>query len=250
MRALLIASTLIFSGCLSNDVLMSTSVAHQNVDRISQLQIGMTQEEVYQIMRYPTSEDQITTDDGCYDIWFYITKANVLGQGRPVARNLTPLIFKNGIFIGMGNDYYNKLFKKSKGPSLAPAATQPPAGPAEPENIDLEKNLTTPPTAPGATPTAKPSKKQVPQPETPPVQLPPEPETTPTPKPAPVKPAKPSKNARPTGPLSMSSKPKTPEPPQNPPANAKTDEDSSEPRLNEDDRQMLELEQEENFNDW
>ena len=103
---------------------MSNSIAHDNVDKISQLQIGMTQEEVYQIMRYPASEDQVTTHDGCYDIWFYITKSNILDQNRPAARNLTPLIFKDGIFIGMGRQYYNKLVQKMEPPQLAPAETR------------------------------------------------------------------------------------------------------------------------------
>lgn len=141
MRIFLFSSVLVLSGCLSNDVLMSSSVAHENVERISQLRIGMTQEEVYQIMRYPAAEDHITTGDGCYDIWFYTTKSNVLDQNRSVARNLTPLIFKNGIFVGMGHDYYNGLVKKTKEPALAP----PPPPPEPEEDVDLEKNLTTPP---------------------------------------------------------------------------------------------------------
>jgi hypothetical protein len=148
MRIFFISCALIFSGCASNDVLMSSTVARQNIDRMSQLQIGMTQEEVYQIMRYPTSEDQITTEDGCYDIWFYTTKANILGQSRPVARNLTPLIFKNGIFVGMGIEYYNYLFKKTKEPSLG--VPQTPAAPPEQEDIKLEKTLTPPSKSPAA----------------------------------------------------------------------------------------------------
>lgn len=261
IRAFIISIPLILSGCLSNNVLMSNSIAHQNVDKISQLQIGMTQEEVYQIMHYPSSEDQITTNDGCYNIWFYITKSNVLDQNRTVARNLTPLIFKDGVFIGMGRPYYNQLVQKSKEPQLAPAETEP-MNTEERENIELEKTLTpqneptTKKTSPQQTKpvekTTTPSKAAMPaksQESTPEQTAPIEKALTP-PTSTPVKQKKQN-----TKPLSMCSKPKRLEPTTEPKVKEPSKEDSSQTKpskqkLEEEDREMLDQEREENFNDW
>ena len=215
---------------------MTNSIAHENVDRNSQLQIGMTQEEVYQIMRYPSSEDQIATGSGCYDIWFYVTKANILDQSRPVSRNLTPLIFKDGIFVGMGRQYYNQLVKKIQEPQLAPVK-QPPAEAApagkvpepgeEREDIEFEKTLA-PEKKPGS---AKPKK----------------------PAPSEAKPIKPAKKSQ--QPLTMCSKPRRIEPSTGPDAkdqlkNDSSNQDTSRQKLDEEDRDMLDREREENFNDW
>lgn len=209
MRNILILSTLILGGCLSNNVLMSSSTAQQNVERIGQLHIGMTQEEVYQIMRYPTSEDQVTTEEGCYDVWFYITKSSVLDQNRLVARNLTPLIFKDGVFIGMGNEYYNRLVRKTKAPVLAPSKEE-----REKENIELEKNLN-PETKSQKIPSSKPAKGK-------------------------------SKKS-----ISMCSKLKKSQPENESSTDqTKTSEEPKSPQLDEEDREFLEQEKEENFNDW
>ena len=284
MRTLSIACVLILSGCQSNNVLMSSSSATVNVSKLHQLQVGMTQDEVYEIMRYPIKEDQITTQDGRYDIWYYLTKTTILGQSEEVARNLTPLVFKDGIFVGMGHDYYNWLVRKSK----APAAEIPPVR-EERENIDLEKSLTpetpssapakpsklpkTTPKAPVAPPTtpSSPVKEQLSPEETPPPKAPAAPASTPTakplvpPGPPPIKPpgtnvpgaGKPT-STKPTSAkmrkknkqsISMSSKPKPATPSVEQPAKEGS-EDSSKIKMDEEDRDMLEQEQEENFNDW
>lgn len=253
-----ILALFILSGCLSNDILMSSADANKNVIRISQLQIGMTQEEVYQIMRYPSREDQVTTESGCYDVWFYVTKANILDQSQHVARNLTPLIFKNGVFIGMGREYYNQLTRKTKEPMTAPTpepAPVSPTNPGEPENYELEKSLApaiapeTPPVK-GKKKAVKPSKQVQPpapqevQPATPSAPEPAKPPAT-TPSVQPVKKSYPKGS-----PLSMSSKPKKETPTSEKSKNAQKDKDSKEPKLDEEDRDMLDREQEQNFNEW
>jgi len=222
-RAFIISTTLILGGCLSNHVLTSNSAAIQNVERLNQLQIGMTKDEVYQIMRYPATEDEIVTDDGSYDVWFYITKASILDQSQLVARNLTPLIFKDGVFIAIGRNYYNQLLQKSKQPVLS---NEPPSAP-EPmkenrENVPLEKILTP---SPNNQPKSIPASSL----ENAPVQ--------------------PNKK------VSMCSRPKRIEPStqdSNEPANddSNSKEDTSKPKLDEEDWKMLDEEREENFNDW
>jgi hypothetical protein len=249
IRAFIISTTLIFSGCLSNNALMSNSIAQNNVYKINQLQFGMTQDEVYQIMRYPSSEDQVNTADGCYDIWFYVTKGNVLDQRSFVARNVTPLIFKDGIFIAMGRQYYNQLVQKSKEPQIPQSQEleqSEPMNEQKREDIKLEKTLE---------PQAQPFKNLNPenpiQKKVPETQTPPPPAAPPKTAPSQTAPVKPMKNK--LKPLSMCSKPKRVESPTDQSAIENSNDStqpSSNPKLNDEDREMLEKEQEENFNDW
>jgi hypothetical protein len=252
IRVLVISTTLILTGCLSNNVLMSESIAHHNVDRMSRLQIGMTQEEVYQIMHYPSREDQIETEDGCYNIWFYLTKSNILDQSQEVARNLTPLIFKEGVFIAMGRTYYNHLVQKSNQPQIPPPAPKS-LTPEEEENIPIEETLTPSPSSPtieppkAVAPVAPPVEEKVTPPKTASETKPKGPKSIQTP------PAKHSKKS--TQPLSMCSKPRHIELESEPQVETPSNEDSSQtksskPQLDDEDREMLDQEREENFNDW
>lgn len=146
-RTLLISSTLLLGGCLSNNVLMSSSTAQINVDRMRCLHVGMTSDEVYEIMHYPATEDRISVDDDCYDIWFYITRSSILDQNCLLTRNLTPLIFRNGIFVGMGKEYYKKLLLTIREPApFSPPPERPTPASERPtkeerENLPLEKSL-------------------------------------------------------------------------------------------------------------
>jgi outer membrane protein assembly factor BamE (lipoprotein component of BamABCDE complex) len=243
MRAFIISATLVFSGCVSNNILPSSSGANLNVSRMHELSVGMTQDQVFEIMRYPMKEDQITTAEGRYDIWYYLTKSTILGQNEEVERNLTPLVFKDGIFIGKGYSFVRKAQASAK---TAPSKTEP-APPGENEDIEIEKSLEESETPAATVPSGvKPNGKA---PTTPAA-----PETSPSVKPngsvpspaAPVKKA--TKNKRPNQSLSMSSKPKQPKAPEEETA-PKSDEDSK-TKLDEKDREMLDREQEENFNDW
>ena len=261
IRALIISTTLIFSGCLSNNVLMSKSIAHNNLDKISQLEIGMTQNEVYQIMRAPSNEDQLITGEGCYDIWFYITRSNALDPCHLVSRGLTPLVFKDGVFVGMGRQYYSQLIQKSKEPQLEPATPTK----EEEENLELEKTLTPLKKTPATTEPIKEEKREnlelekalTPTKKTPattePVKVKKQEnleleKTLTPPKKTPVAPVKPPKKS--SKPLSMCSKPKRIESSKDQGADKKSNNDSSEPMLDEEDREMLDQVREENFNDW
>ena len=213
---------------------MSKSIAHNNLDKISQLEIGMTQNEVYQIMRAPSNEDQLITGEGCYDIWFYITRSNALDPCHLVSRGLTPLVFKDGVFVGMGRQYYSQLIQKSKEPQLEPATPTK----EEEENLELEKTLTPLKKTPAMTEPVKVKKQENLELE----------KTLTPPKKTPVAPVKPPKKS--SKPLSMCSKPKRIESSKDQGADKKSNNDSSEPMLDEEDREMLDQVREENFNDW
>jgi outer membrane protein assembly factor BamE (lipoprotein component of BamABCDE complex) len=138
--------TIALNGCLSNNVLMSSANAQTNVENLSTLQIGMTKDEVFEVMRYPSTEDRILIGEDRYDVWFYVTRANILDQRRYVSRNLTPVIFKNDVYIGMGYEYYKKLLQHVKTTNELPPLVQPqkieklnPVSPEEAPPPDIKK---------------------------------------------------------------------------------------------------------------
>lgn len=149
---------LVLGGCLSNHVIVTNSIANENIHKMKQLHVGMTKREVYEIMRYPTVEDQLETAEGNYDVWFYITRANILDQNQYTARNLTPLIFKDGVFIGIGRNYYNQLVEKSKRPQFD--SSEPTPVKKDQENVPLEQTLTPSSEQKTPPPQPKPASKQ------------------------------------------------------------------------------------------
>lgn len=113
-RAFILFLLLPLAGCLPNNGLGSGSAAQINIYRLHQICLGMSEEEVFQIMHYPEIDEQIFVKDACYDIWFYVTRTTALGQTGLRPHNLTPLIFKDGVLIEKGYDYYLYLRKQAK----------------------------------------------------------------------------------------------------------------------------------------
>ncbi len=122
MRLLsILALFLLSTGCIGNNSLITSSDATNNVYRMREICLGMSEEEVFQIMHYPAINEQIVYEELCYDVWFYVTRMTILGQTKPVARNLTPLIFKEGILVAKGYDYYNHLLDQKEGHKRYPS---------------------------------------------------------------------------------------------------------------------------------
>ena len=81
----------------------------ENVQNLANLRIGMTEEDVLTVMGRPYKSESYVIDQKNYDIWFYITEPTILGQSKPSQQNFTPVIFKDNILVGWGNNYYNYL---------------------------------------------------------------------------------------------------------------------------------------------
>ena len=240
-KSLCLLIGLLLHGCVANDGLGSSSTAQINIDHLSRLCVGMNQTEVLGIMQQPYSQQTFNMDESVFDVWFYVTKPTVLGQTRMVPMNLTPLTFKNGELIGWGFSYYNYLVKRKK------AANKILKGPTAPieklvqpkEDVELEKSLQK-----LVVPTGEP---QAPQTTAPAGSTPPPPtKQKPAPKPKPSK--KPPPNQPLSGNISMSAKPKKTEADNPTPPNPAPKKEGSKPLLNDKDRDMLEEESEQNFN--
>lgn len=108
----------------------------------------MTQREVYAIMRMPYDYDTICIGADVYDVWFYTTSPTVLGQSRMVPQNLTPLAFKNGVFIGKGYNVYDALIKMKNAPPKPPAPSEHREDKAIEKALQAMNKRSTPPPPP------------------------------------------------------------------------------------------------------
>lgn len=143
-----VAAFVCLTGCMGNMGLSSLADSEVNIYNLARISKGMSQRDVYAIMHMPYDYDTIYIGADIYDVWFYTTTPTVLGQSRMVPQNLTPLTFKNGMFIGRGYPIYDSVLKLKEG------KVKPPAPPEHREDKAIEKTLqamnkrSTPPPAP------------------------------------------------------------------------------------------------------
>lgn len=130
------------AGCMANNALGSSATADINVNNLARIAVGMSKEEVWLIMKMPYSQESFHLQTDQYDVWFYVTLPSALGQSQMVRANLTPVTFKNGYLVAVGNDYYRWLLKQEKMSSAPPP--QEKQAPQE-EDRDLERALDQPP---------------------------------------------------------------------------------------------------------
>ena len=105
---------LFFSGCETNDLLGSV---HKNIEQdqissnnenLKNLKIGMTPDQVEQIMGKPDSFEAFAWGTA----WVYRT-AMTSGQGGKADSDFTPVVFdEKGILIGWGRNFYTEHFKR------------------------------------------------------------------------------------------------------------------------------------------
>lgn len=260
----LLASGLFWTGCIGNDSLGTASTAQRNIENLARLSLGMTSDQVFQIMRQPYRNEVFDFGDNHYEVWFYVTNLTLLDQKKLTQANLTPLTFKNGVLQGKGYNYYEALVsqeenktKDQKPPQEDEALEKvltPPAG------SKSTKPVNPPPSQPSqAKPKPSTSSKAKESPKSGPSQPPAPKQPTPTQGPQQTTP---SKTTPPQGKVSMSKKPSSTEPPPESPKDQTTlpskkssknpppQEPENNVPLKKEDEQMIQQEQEENFNFW
>ncbi|MCQ2380597.1 MAG: DUF3192 domain-containing protein [Victivallaceae bacterium] len=85
----------LLAGCGSLDT-------ERNVENSKNLRIGMTKDQVLEIMGQPLSGESYNTPD----IWFYKTRTE-WADGLVTRDECLPLVFSDGKLIGWGSRYYN-----------------------------------------------------------------------------------------------------------------------------------------------
>ena len=94
--------------------------AKQNVENSRNLRVGMTKNEVLEVMGEPIRDEKFCEPD----LWFYYIEM-VWGDGLVTPEECLPLVFEDGKLIGWGNDFYLdhqiKRRKEDPGAALAKA---------------------------------------------------------------------------------------------------------------------------------
>lgn len=88
-----------------------------------QYMLGMTQNQVLDIMGQPYKKVQKSIDGHQYEVLFF-PRGSAVYQTRYVNKNFTPLVFLNDRLQGWGWSYYNRLFKIEDGRYRAMEHTQ------------------------------------------------------------------------------------------------------------------------------
>jgi outer membrane protein assembly factor BamE (lipoprotein component of BamABCDE complex) len=104
-KTFFIAAGIIIAGLLSSCSWYSQFTIGE---KLKQLRVGMTKQEVLKVMGEPLKEKYSTPD-----VWYYFVDSK-WHDGMNTRDECTPLVFKNGKLQGWGNKYYNEQFQLGK----------------------------------------------------------------------------------------------------------------------------------------
>lgn len=107
--ALLLAG--LFSGCSS----MPWEEAARNIEHSKRLRVGMTKQEVLDVMGPPVSDELFSTPD----VWYYFIQT-VWMEGLTTEDECMPLVFEDGKLAGWGKLFYThyRIEKKESGKTM------------------------------------------------------------------------------------------------------------------------------------
>lgn len=107
ISALLIA---VLTGCAGYP-----GLRNGNREKLNQLQLGMSKAQVEAVMgnegfgdiRQPYKREVFESNGAAYEVLYYYT--DVIGDYRSMDTGMTPVIFRQGKFIGSGKDFLFKV---------------------------------------------------------------------------------------------------------------------------------------------
>jgi hypothetical protein len=84
--------------------------AHSNRSKLVNLKIGMTKEEVINLMGEPSKTEAYEIQGKKCEFWLYLTEYEWLQYTTPKPE-YTPLAFEEGILKGWGENYYDQALR-------------------------------------------------------------------------------------------------------------------------------------------
>jgi hypothetical protein len=107
---ILLASVLFLTGCVGFPELRNS-----NREKLSQIQIGMSKTQVETIMgqngfmdiKQPYRREVFESNGNAFEVLYYYT--DFIQDFQPIDTGMTPVIFRNGRFIGTGKDFLFKV---------------------------------------------------------------------------------------------------------------------------------------------
>ena len=127
--------------------------AKKNVENSRNLRVGMTKNEVLEVMGEPIRDEKFCDPN----LWFYYVEM-VWGDGLVTPEECLPLVFEDGKLIGWGNDFYldHQIRRRTEDPAAGLARTEAAKKPAK---APAKKSVKTPAKATADKPANKPAKK-------------------------------------------------------------------------------------------
>lgn len=109
-RVLLICCFLLISGCAGYPQLRDA-----NRTKLSTLDLGMSRDQVVSVMgtdgfmaiKNPYKRESFAIGQDQYEVLYYYT--DFIVEGQPMDTGMTPLILKNGKYIGSGKEFLFKI---------------------------------------------------------------------------------------------------------------------------------------------
>ena len=101
LRLFTVFATSLYLAACSGGCSTPWGTAKKNVENSRNLRVGMTKNEVLEIMGEPIRDEKFCEPD----LWFYYVEM-VWGDGLVTPEECLPLVFEDGKLIGWGNDFY------------------------------------------------------------------------------------------------------------------------------------------------
>ncbi len=110
MTLMAVIAAMLVSACSGFPALRDT-----NRQKISQLQLGMSKEQVEAIMgtagfmdiKQPYRREVFESSGRAYEVLYYYT--DFIGDFQPIDTGMMPVVFREGRFIGVGREFLFKL---------------------------------------------------------------------------------------------------------------------------------------------
>jgi len=110
LLSILLASVLLLTACGG-----FPSLRNSNREKLSQIQIGMSKAQVETIMgrdgfldiTQPYRREVFESNGNAFEVLYYYT--DFIQDFQPIDTGMTPVIFKDGRFIGTGKDFLSKV---------------------------------------------------------------------------------------------------------------------------------------------
>jgi len=104
MRETKLKNVLMVVAALTALLVLVSCAQFANREHAKNLRIGMTKDEVLKVMGDPLTHEKYHRPD----VWFYYIETRWWWDFQATRDECLPLVFKDGVLAGWGNDYYYK----------------------------------------------------------------------------------------------------------------------------------------------
>jgi len=108
--SIIFLTIILLTGCAGSPV-QRRGEAHSNRSKLVDLKIGMTKNEVINLMGQPSKTEAYEIQRKSLEFWLYLTEYEWLGLDSRPKPEYTPLAFEGGVLKGWGRNYYDQTLR-------------------------------------------------------------------------------------------------------------------------------------------